>query len=226
MDGGLNSVKSKCFTNSLPSSALNLFPVLVSPCLRCFSSLFSHLLSLRSLPFLFILYSTEAETDARAASEERESARERERARERECWSVGPCGLEWTRERARVRVCVCEKEWQWVSWSERKRRSGMREGFADWLAGSQLCGPWRAWLERVRPLSGLRSEGSSSARLERWSLPSIPRSLPSPLPPFSVSPAEKQRSVRSSQGYANHPVFRVSRETCLFQTNALADVLC
>ncbi len=124
---------------------LNLFPLFVSPFLRCFSSLFSHLLSLMSLPFLFILYSTEAETDARAASEERkkrevsEHERERERARERECRSVCPCGFRMN--------SVCVRERETVSEPVREKQTErMRERFADWLAGSAVRGA-RDWRE-------------------------------------------------------------------------------
>lgn len=145
---------------------------------------------------------------------------ERARAREKECWSVSPCGFRMNR--ARTSVCVLEREWQWVSWSERKRPSGMRERFADWLAALRSV----AWLERVRPLSGLWSVGSSSTTLERWSLPSIPRSLPSPLPPFRQSRREAAIWAVIAGIYANHSVLGVSRERCLFQTNTLADVLC
>lgn len=145
---------------------------------------------------------------------------ERARARERKSAEVYvPAVLEWTE---RARVCVLEREWQWVSWSERKRPSGMRERFADWLAALQSV----AWLERVRPLSGLWSVGSSSTTLERWSLPSIPRSLPPPLPPFRQSRREAAIWAVIAGIYANHSVLGVSRERCLFQTNTLADVLC
>lgn len=138
MDGGLKSVKSKRFTNSLPSCVLSFFSFLVSPCLPCFSSLFSHLLSLRSLSFLFILYSTEAETDARAASEERKKVeRARARSREKECWSVRPCGFRMNR----ARTSVCVRERVTVSELVGEKKTERNERALCWLArGSAVRG--------------------------------------------------------------------------------------
>lgn len=80
MDAGLKSVKSKCQT-----LVFSLFTLLVSPLFILVPCFLIYSLFPRSLSFLFILYCTEAKTDARAVSEERKKrGRARARARERE----------------------------------------------------------------------------------------------------------------------------------------------
>ncbi len=145
MDGGLKSVKSKCFTNSLPSSAHSTsFPssfhlsfVVLVPCFLIYSLSWVY----RSCSSCTVQKRRQMRVPlVRNGKKERwANARERERARERECRSVCPCGFRMN--------SVCVRERETVSEPVREKQTErMRERFADWLAGSAVRGA-RDWRE-------------------------------------------------------------------------------